>query len=274
MSDHVEDQDCDAGDTELPIIPPIIFSLIRDKPSRSTLGWIRITHVCRSWREIAIGSPILWTATPFQLGKYWMEEFLRRSEPVPAKIYWSPTVSSLPLSEIPIASIQARLSSLSIGVTTSKEALKRLLQGFPTSVPVLEELRIAYLNRSGTIHHSTVPAWMTPRDAAANSVILTSLLNVLQATPVLQSLEIRNQLPSTGNVNDPVIPPLRRLVPLNSLCTLVIRGGLSCLVGRLIQSLYIPLLANGDFEATYRHNHDFQVYWLYDERTEESLQVY
>lgn len=242
-----------------------------------------------------------------------MEEFLRRSQLVPTKIYWSSTVSSLPLSEIPIASIQARLSSLSIGVTTSKEALKRLLQGFPTSVPVLEELRIAYLNRSGTIHHSTVPvlsaqdlpclrklslhriplhmwrrfplhiltrlklssqAWMTPSDAAANSVILTSLLNVLQATPVLQSLEIRNQLPSTGNVNDPVIPPLRRLVPLNSLCTLVIRGGLSCLVGRLIQSIHIPLLANGDFEATYRHNHDFQVYWLYDERTEESLQVY
>ncbi|KAI0063665.1 hypothetical protein BV25DRAFT_1824230 [Artomyces pyxidatus] len=64
------------------------------------LGWMKVTHVCRSWREVALDSSALWETVPFVLGARWTEELLSRSRPVPitAIIYRSSKSWTLPLS--------------------------------------------------------------------------------------------------------------------------------------------------------------------------------
>ncbi|KAI0309480.1 hypothetical protein OF83DRAFT_1158460, partial [Amylostereum chailletii] len=47
--------------------------------TRQTRGWIRVSHVCRSWREAALGCPTLWTNVPLYSGDFWRDTFLARS---------------------------------------------------------------------------------------------------------------------------------------------------------------------------------------------------
>ncbi|TFY64857.1 hypothetical protein EVG20_g5804 [Dentipellis fragilis] len=51
------------------------------------LGWIRVTHVCRYWREIAIQNSSLWCSIDTGLGLPFLEEQLARSKSSP--ISWS-----------------------------------------------------------------------------------------------------------------------------------------------------------------------------------------
>ncbi|KAA1477799.1 hypothetical protein DENSPDRAFT_845010 [Dentipellis sp. KUC8613] len=48
--------------------------------------WIRITYVCRRWRRIAIGYPMLWTHVMGLLSMKWISTFFQRSEPFPLDI--------------------------------------------------------------------------------------------------------------------------------------------------------------------------------------------
>ncbi|KZV61953.1 hypothetical protein PENSPDRAFT_670662 [Peniophora sp. CONT] len=41
-------------------------------------GWLKVTHVSRRWRAIALGDPSLWTRIPFNLGHLWSLEFVER----------------------------------------------------------------------------------------------------------------------------------------------------------------------------------------------------
>ncbi|KAI0040251.1 hypothetical protein FA95DRAFT_1472499, partial [Auriscalpium vulgare] len=51
--------------------------------TREGLGWIAVTHVCASWRAIALGCPSLWTNLTFRLGMEWAETMLGRSRGLP-----------------------------------------------------------------------------------------------------------------------------------------------------------------------------------------------
>ncbi|KAA1467151.1 hypothetical protein DENSPDRAFT_228392 [Dentipellis sp. KUC8613] len=52
---------------------------------RRSLGWIRVTHVCRSWREIALSNSCLWTHIEPDITTDWLSETLSRSDPRPLK---------------------------------------------------------------------------------------------------------------------------------------------------------------------------------------------
>ncbi|EIM80561.1 uncharacterized protein STEHIDRAFT_172322 [Stereum hirsutum FP-91666 SS1] len=47
------------------------------------LGWIKVTQVCRHWREVALEDPMLWTTICFPLGKKWIREMLSRARDAP-----------------------------------------------------------------------------------------------------------------------------------------------------------------------------------------------
>ncbi|KAI0063709.1 hypothetical protein BV25DRAFT_406787 [Artomyces pyxidatus] len=55
-------------------------------PTLQRLGWIKVSYVCRSWREAALDSPLLWAHPSFCLGIRWAEEMLLRSRAVPIKV--------------------------------------------------------------------------------------------------------------------------------------------------------------------------------------------
>ncbi|KAI0322077.1 hypothetical protein OF83DRAFT_51222 [Amylostereum chailletii] len=47
------------------------------------LGWIRVTHVSRRWREVALAHPSLWSIITFSNGTTWAEESVRRCKAAP-----------------------------------------------------------------------------------------------------------------------------------------------------------------------------------------------
>ncbi|KAI0047461.1 hypothetical protein FA95DRAFT_1559086 [Auriscalpium vulgare] len=48
-----------------------------------SLGWIRVTHVCRHWRAVALEMRDLWTRIPFSLGTHWVDTMFARAERTP-----------------------------------------------------------------------------------------------------------------------------------------------------------------------------------------------
>lgn len=63
--------------------------IIRDESSsvgRVWLGWIYVSHVCRTWRDIAIRDSSLWSNICFVLGPQWTETVLGRSNNYPINI--------------------------------------------------------------------------------------------------------------------------------------------------------------------------------------------
>ncbi|TFY67089.1 hypothetical protein EVG20_g4066 [Dentipellis fragilis] len=43
------------------------------------IGWLKVTHVCRQWRQAALAYPRLWSDIIFTLGPQWRDEMLLRS---------------------------------------------------------------------------------------------------------------------------------------------------------------------------------------------------
>ncbi|KAI0058004.1 hypothetical protein BV25DRAFT_1325743 [Artomyces pyxidatus] len=50
------------------------------------LGWINLTHVCRFWRQVALGEPTLWADLNVDLGPKWTAVMLERSKSVPISV--------------------------------------------------------------------------------------------------------------------------------------------------------------------------------------------
>ena len=58
------------------------------------LGWIAVAHVCRQWRQVALGDSSLWaTITGFFSSAEWMSELLVRARNMPLVIYFEDTPS-------------------------------------------------------------------------------------------------------------------------------------------------------------------------------------
>jgi len=87
--------DTTTSSTTIDCLPPetlgTIFTFTRNAYAfndrhHDTMGWIKaITHVCRTWRQIALGMPALWAlicipAFPGSVGWTWIHEQLRRAE--------------------------------------------------------------------------------------------------------------------------------------------------------------------------------------------------
>ncbi|KAI0055533.1 hypothetical protein BV25DRAFT_1921728 [Artomyces pyxidatus] len=73
----------------------IFFSMMKDVPIRQawsrrprnrTLGWFMVAHVCRQWRDIAIGAPSLWQNVDLELGPTWIPDMLSRAQTHPVTI--------------------------------------------------------------------------------------------------------------------------------------------------------------------------------------------
>ncbi|TFY65305.1 hypothetical protein EVG20_g5649 [Dentipellis fragilis] len=58
------------------------------RSSYSFIGWFKVTHVCRQWRNTALAYPSIWSDIAFDLGPKWRDETLRRSETAPISIKW------------------------------------------------------------------------------------------------------------------------------------------------------------------------------------------
>ena len=50
------------------------FRVVVDLPRKQNLGWIKVSHVCSYWRDVALENTNLWTKINLDLGREWVSE--------------------------------------------------------------------------------------------------------------------------------------------------------------------------------------------------------
>ncbi|KAI0268901.1 hypothetical protein BC834DRAFT_802812, partial [Gloeopeniophorella convolvens] len=50
------------------------------------IGWIKFTHVCRKWRQVALAYSSVWGDISLSLGPKWTEEMISRSRGIPLRL--------------------------------------------------------------------------------------------------------------------------------------------------------------------------------------------
>ncbi|KAF5325422.1 hypothetical protein D9619_010026 [Psilocybe cf. subviscida] len=63
-----------------------IFLILRDSSGRHLRGWHQVTHTCRYWRGVAIGSPLLWTHLYESTPPAFTQLMLERSQSAPLEV--------------------------------------------------------------------------------------------------------------------------------------------------------------------------------------------
>lgn len=228
-------------------------------------AWLRITHVCRYWRDVALSSPRVWS-TIVVTGSSCVNEMLARSKKVPLEVYAGTSISRVGMKE----NIRTVLQQM--------DRIRRLELHYspyltpddiPSAAPLLKTLVIKGVDQTGmsspttsflkTFEDCDIPGlecleivfskmlWTSPllrptltslvfgysRDAVINAS-LPSILKALEGMPLLQHLDLQNVLPRVNQPHEVAV--ITRIVTLDRLSDLRITDwGLSCvqLVGHL-----------------------------------------
>ncbi|KDQ65021.1 hypothetical protein JAAARDRAFT_52937 [Jaapia argillacea MUCL 33604] len=116
-----------------------------------SIHWWRVTHVCRHWRMVAIGTPCLWASPDFSLPK-WIPEMLIRSQSAPLMItsVWAGEAKDHRSTSIRLA-LQHIGHIHTLVLRQSHSQLEELFDTLPSdSAPLLEHLRISARSTSDT----------------------------------------------------------------------------------------------------------------------------
>ncbi|KAI0043946.1 hypothetical protein FA95DRAFT_330312 [Auriscalpium vulgare] len=139
-----------------------IFSYLstRPPPHHDSWMWQTVTHVCMSWRAIAIASPLLWTHVDFRSYE-WTREFLRRSQSAPLYVH---TQDHLLQPGGDLASIHWALEEMprirELHLVGHPDTLEAVEEHLLQAAPQLETLTISVTPR-GKGHD---PAYVLSRD--------------------------------------------------------------------------------------------------------------
>ncbi|KDR85147.1 hypothetical protein GALMADRAFT_260847 [Galerina marginata CBS 339.88] len=121
-----------------------IFYFASQDLERGPLHWIKVSHVCHEWRDVAVNSPSLWTNLPLSNAR-WTEEMLSRSRMADLTVtgdFLTPYYRKFPTETISSALRQAsRIRHLSLKVTYP-DVIQGLLSELPQCAPNLESLCI------------------------------------------------------------------------------------------------------------------------------------
>ncbi|KAI0047541.1 hypothetical protein FA95DRAFT_1678993 [Auriscalpium vulgare] len=210
------------------IAPP--FYVRRFEPS-PRLEWIRVTHVCRRWRHVALAHTSLWTRVPLSLGTDWAHTFLHRSKP--SSLHFGvPFGPSEPWSSHAVTIIQQnihRTKSLCLNWGNVESSESSLLRKLENPAPILEDLEyqdgsrdlslpafptnflggFAPRLRSVNIWGKLRISWSSPIfrnlvslklhttyiDDETPSPLLHEVLDALERMSVLKSLDLQHKLP-------------------------------------------------------------------------------
>ncbi|TFY74097.1 hypothetical protein EWM64_g9915, partial [Hericium alpestre] len=137
-------------------LPPelllMIFLLLQYPPNFSVmgggsgLGWLVVTHVCSSWRHVAIGAPWLWANIPSVFGQEWMRLALKRSQLAPINMHFFYPGLLLDMEEEVLSNF-FRLKYLNL--SDDWHVLQCFLHKMVKDAPDLEDLRIEGVETNG-----------------------------------------------------------------------------------------------------------------------------
>lgn len=129
----------------------------RRLPIHQRLGWIKVSQVCRYWRQITLTTPILWTRIVFDLGLRWALETLTRSKTVPIIIKHSAITFASRLNQrlpvpMPVDLVAPHLSHTRvIDLCGSDEDLSPVIQSLILPAPVLKRVKLENNSSYGAI---------------------------------------------------------------------------------------------------------------------------
>ncbi|KAK7691968.1 hypothetical protein QCA50_005373 [Cerrena zonata] len=230
-------------------------------------SWLRISHVCRYWRDVALATPTIWSHIPL-IRLECVEEMLRRSKQAPLTVYVhsttslnessSPMLKSIAKQSHRIRNIDTSLPSefftqlTSYAPTTPLDlqsvvaSYKRLL-GPPSSLPLewiknanlkhlsLKDFPVENINLLLMPSLTSLSLWLSKHECVPGD----DLLEALQHMHSLRSLTLHNvvqdilTLPPYPNKRD-----LIRMPRLQSIATTSYTNGLAEL--SLLSAIDIP----------------------------------
>ncbi len=146
---------------------------------KPTSSWIKVSHVCRNWRDVALNTPQLWSFVDFDKVDL-AKEFLVRSKAIPI----SAQITLLPDRRPPPAPFLDHISRIAM-LSFHADDFKALNRARRTPAPHLNTLSI-------TVSH--VAAWNS-----SPSILATFLETLVE--PPLQHLIIVNWMISWNHPN-------------------------------------------------------------------------
>jgi len=233
--------------------------------SDSDMGLIRLTHVCRDWREIIMSRPLLWTRLDCtDVGK--TKLYTERSKSCPLEIYLRPGRSTFYREQALILAVQHidRLRTLSVSGNPT-EVLPALDKHLSRPVPLLNTLNITLVSHQAPILPSrlfdedlsslrelsltgvTMPLpW---RDLSSlttfylchiskHEILLTQLLDFFESVPRLRHIHLYNSIPSSSDAPTERVVSLPRLKDLGIIAQTphsILLNHLSIPVGALLR---------------------------------------
>ncbi|TFY66388.1 hypothetical protein EVG20_g4705 [Dentipellis fragilis] len=231
-------------------------------PSRTSLGWIEATHVCRHWRDAALQDHSLWSNITSILGPQWTGRMLARAQFTPLSITYSLSsenakLVSKPLyhtRELRVRGAASELSPLLDSVASVAHQLELLevfqQTGLIICLPPDYFANILYLRHltlkglcipwtariPATLIHLEIKLTQSDVRRLSSEATLDDVLDSLEKLPLLEELILQNCLPSESHT--PVsedrtisLPRLRLLHVVN----------MAALYPSLTQYLVVPL---------------------------------
>ncbi|GJE94039.1 F-box protein [Phanerochaete sordida] len=250
--------------------PPSCYSQI------GPYTWIRATHVCRYWRDVALANPLLWSHIVLANRPDCIETLLERSQQVPLSVqsYTSPCAADACLA--PARSLRLvlahlpRIRTLTLAIKwwvfldiadtlhAPAPALARLTLATPSGLPDAAYMQPELRAPAGPLRHLALRAfafpWAAPAPfrglhtlrvarAPAHRPDAPQVLAALAHMPALRALALDDVFyPSPPGAPLPHPPPHHARVRLPRLAALALAGdALAC--AALLQGLSIPATA-------------------------------
>jgi len=244
-----------------------VFLLVRD--SASTSSWISLTHVCRHWREIALGTPLLWTSIPVERGPAFLRACLARSSDVLVDVIFRHSLSNIDCLLGDLGSHAGRVRMLKV-LVLSDDAAEKLLQDVVAPALRLEDL--AFQRQTPSLNSTIPPLALPDRDwsnlrrlqlkgialpkhsspmmnltslvlsnvIAGARLALEEMLDKLSKCPRLEYLSIFDSCPSALKSNDVEGSARTHTIPLPTLQTLKLSMHAS-VASEILASISVPV---------------------------------
>ena len=124
------------------ILSRVFHFLVLEAPPLSGRPWIRITHVCRRWRQVAIDDSSLWARIwGIPTNTKWMSEMLARAKNVPLEIEFDDVGMSSPGALPMIVQHLSHTRELSLH-NLSLYHFRNIQEIFSWEAPALERLEL------------------------------------------------------------------------------------------------------------------------------------
>jgi len=233
-------------------------------------GLIRLTHVCRGWREIIMSRPLLWARLDCMNASR-TKLYIERSKCCPLEISLRQARNTLYREEALNLTVPhiGRLRILSVSGKPTK-VLPALVKHFSCPVPLLDTLTINFVLAqapipSGKLFNGdpsslrqlsltgvTLPLpWgdlsnlttFSLHQVPGDKILLTQLLDFFESAPYLRHVQFHDSIPNSSDA------PARRVVPLPHLKELSIIAQPAHSI--LLNHLSIPIGASLRLEFTF-----------------------